>query len=102
MNCKDCVHNSVCSLWRRTQGLDASFYTEKQEKPGDCDYAEYTIREDPKLRSATRQLRSLYIKAKQNVNIFDPIAYALYHTWRAFDEARLRKAQEDNADDKSP
>ena len=34
--CKDCIHNSVCSLWRAEEGQDAKFYAETED--GKCDF----------------------------------------------------------------
>lgn len=34
--CKDCIHNSVCSLWRREEGQDAKFYAETED--GECEH----------------------------------------------------------------
>lgn len=36
VTCKDCIHNSVCSLWRREEGQDAKFYAETED--GKCEY----------------------------------------------------------------
>lgn len=34
--CKDCIHNCVCSLWRREEGQDAKFYAETED--GKCEH----------------------------------------------------------------
>ena len=44
-----------------------------------------------RLETAIKILRQKYAEAKKCVEIYDPVAYALYHTWKEADEARLRK-----------
>lgn len=34
MKCTDCIHNSVCAIWRREEGQDAKSYTETEN--GEC------------------------------------------------------------------
>lgn len=34
--CKDCIHNCVCSLWRREEGQDVKFYAETED--GKCEH----------------------------------------------------------------
>lgn len=34
--CKDCIHNSVCELWRREEGQDAKFYDETEDGKCGC------------------------------------------------------------------
>lgn len=36
MSCKDCIHNCVCSLWRREEGQDAKFYAETEDGKCEC------------------------------------------------------------------
>jgi len=36
MTCKNCIHNCVCSLWRREEGQDAKFYAETED--GKCEH----------------------------------------------------------------
>lgn len=38
------------------------------------------------LDKAIAKLTELYDKALQNEQIHNPIAYALYHTWKEFDD----------------
>lgn len=40
---------------------------------------------------AVEQLRIEYEKAKKNKHIKNPIAYALYHTWRMADSKKERE-----------
>ena len=44
-----------------------------------------------KLEKAIEMLKAEYEKAKKQEWVFDPIAYALYHTWKKVDENRRRK-----------
>jgi hypothetical protein len=46
-----------------------------------------------KLETAIKVLRQKYAEAKKNVNIYDPVAYALYYTWR---EVEVRRLKNDN------
>lgn len=39
----------------------------------------------PELREAVNLLHKEYEKAKQNPIVHDPLAYALYHTWKTVD-----------------
>lgn len=43
-----------------------------------------------RLETAIKILRQKYAEAKKNVNIYDPLAYALYYTWREVEEIRLK------------
>lgn len=43
------------------------------------------------LETAIKILRRKYAEAKKSVNIYDPLAYALYYTWREVEETRLKK-----------
>lgn len=40
---------------------------------------------DKKFEKAVKHLSNEYKKALYNERIHDPIAYALYHTWKKFD-----------------
>ena len=43
---------------------------------------------EPELRKAVELLRKEYEKAKQNPIVRDPLAYALFHAWKAVDSKR--------------
>jgi hypothetical protein len=43
-----------------------------------------------RLETAIKILRQKYAEAKKNVNIYDPVAYAVYHTWLEVEERRLK------------
>lgn len=42
----------------------------------------------PELRKPVKILYKEYAKAKQNPVVRDPLAYALYQTWRFFDDRK--------------
>ena len=50
---------------------------------------------------AVEQLRIEYEKAKKNKHIKNPIAYALYHTWRMADSKKEREQNEHNKGNKN-
>ena len=84
MSCNSCVHKTVCDLWRRQECQDASCFC-----AADCDY--YEIKDKPPLKVAIKKLRRKYEEAKTDDSIRDPLAYALYHTWREISEAHNKK-----------
>jgi hypothetical protein len=43
------------------------------------------------LETAIKILRQKYAEAKKCVEIYDPVAYALYHTWQDVSAKRARK-----------
>lgn len=44
------------------------------------------------IEKAIKELRKQYEYAKENLFVRDPLAYALYKTWKKFDEKRLKRA----------
>ena len=46
------------------------------------------VKMEPELRKAAKMLNKEYAKAKQNPVVRDPLAYALYQTWRFFDDRK--------------
>ncbi len=48
-------------------------------------------REQRKIETAVKHLRREYEAAVENKYVNDPLAYALYHTWKHYDEVREKR-----------
>ena len=48
----------------------------------------------PEIEKAIKILREEYAKAVKRPQVYNPIAYALYHTWRQFDRRKEKKINE--------
>lgn len=43
------------------------------------------------IEKAIKELKKQYEYAKENLFVRDPLAYALYKTWKKFDEKRIKR-----------
>lgn len=50
-----------------------------------------------RLETAIKRLRTIYESAKKNEEIMDPVAYALYYTWRYAEETRAKEARKNGS-----
>ena len=73
MICQNCIHFKVCK--------------HKAEAVYEC---EHFKEEETELKTAVKQLICEYKAAKRNVNITNPLAYALYQVWKVADERKVR------------
>lgn len=71
----------------QTMGIIASYYPQMRAivaKQPTVDAVE--TGGDPVLKKAMRMLAKEYEAAKRKDFVYDPIAYALFHTWKKVDE----------------
>ena len=83
--CRGCFHSYVCEQFnehRNSNNQKCHFCND--HFVSDTDVVEVV----PELRKAVKMLHKEYAKAKQNPVVRDHLAYALYQTWRFFDDRK--------------